>query len=276
MLACQYVFKPKVKSWSARDRFEEYSVGDYLSNLIKNGQVYREPVLAWIDDALIVTCYIPRPDSLSLKYLSEWGRQSYAELLPQCAIEPHYTIIENRPLPKRYEKWQDAKTLYLFTHTFAHASPVDSGKTGQPVPLYLLPLTASQREGLLFWAAEYKSHDQIWLASGTLEIPAYKQMADPQSELSRTGRDLCRTIETATSLPTYYYLMRYWGRRKGENQRLCPGCGKQWATEFNRKRGRFHQFDFRCDACRLVSHLASTSDSERYAHIGEYRPHKSQ
>ena len=135
----------------------------------------------------------------------------------------------------------------------------------------MLPVAFEHKEQLYFWQRSYYHHDNIWLGSGALEIGAYRQLADPASELAEHGRDLCREIETATGVPTFYYLMRYWGRLKGEEQRLCPGCGTAWRTERSREwPGRFWQFDFNCDRCRLVSHLGVSTDGGRHTRIGEF------
>jgi predicted nucleic acid-binding Zn ribbon protein len=97
-------------------------------------------------------------------------------------------------------------------------------------------------------------------------------MADPNSKLAQDGRDLCRGLETATGLPTFYYLHRYWGRPKGEEDRLCPGCGGKWRTGAATGGKRlFWQFDFRCDPCRLVSHFGVSTDGGRHTRIGEFQ-----
>jgi len=96
-------------------------------------------------------------------------------------------------------------------------------------------------------------------------------LADPASELAEEGRDLCRAIESATGVPTFYYLMRYWGRPKAEERRRCPGCGDAWRTERPREPpNRFWQFDFKCDRCRLVSHLGAANDGGRRVRVGEF------
>jgi hypothetical protein len=66
-------------------------------------------------------------------------------------------------------------------------------------------------------------------------------------------------------------LTRYWGRPKGEDQRLCPGCRNPWRAErLQESPGRFWQSDFQCDRCRLVSHVAVSTDGGRHARIGEF------
>ncbi|MBX3324353.1 MAG: DUF2310 family Zn-ribbon-containing protein [Nitrospira sp.] len=80
-------------------------------------------------------------------------------------------------------------------------------------------------------------------------------------------------IETATRIPTYYYLFRYHGRLK-EKLRRCPLCGGAWRVRSPKGLTRFSHFDFRCKPCRLVSNMASSigdDEDERLAVIGEPR-----
>ncbi len=58
------------------------------------------------------------------------------------------------------------------------------------------------------------------MRSGAVEIPAYRQLADPNSLLSEDGRRLCREVESRTGIPTFYYLLRYWGRSKDDDERF--------------------------------------------------------
>ena len=81
---------------------------------------------------------------------------------------------------------------------------------------------------------EYKSLDRIYIYSGELEIPAYKQLAEYESGLSKEGRKLCKIIEEEIKKPVFYYLHRYWGRKIGEENRVCPSCGKNWKKKLNK------------------------------------------
>jgi predicted nucleic acid-binding Zn ribbon protein len=83
-------------------------------------------------------------------------------------------------------------------------------------------------------------------------------MVEPDSGLSKEGYSLCQKIENLTNIPTYYFLNRYWGRKVGEENRLCPNCGKTWRVkeDYLLVEG-FNDFVFRCDSCRLVSHLGN-------------------
>lgn len=151
-------------------------------------------------------------------------------------------------------------------------SPMRRGDSGHPIPIFLLSGEHQQREEIYFWQQEYKNCDQAWIHSGALEKIAYKQLATPDSELSKAGQNICKYIEEVTGIPTYYYLQRYWGRRRNEDKRLCPSCGQNWSTGF--EDDEFYNFAFKCDSCRLVSQLAVSYEDERHAVMGEWRNSK--
>ena len=205
-----------------------------------------------------------------MRHHSQWGRERLKRVIEEFACVPRWTILEDN-VPKRLPSWRRSSSLYLFTHAFRDASPVCCGDSGAAIPLYLLPISQQAREDAYFWSNHYRDHDNVWLGSGTLEVLAYRETADPKSELSSEGRESCREIEAATGKPTFYYLQRYWGRTVGEEKRLCPLCGRKWRTSTKETdKTPFWEFTFRCMQCRLVSHVACSYDNERHAAIGEY------
>jgi predicted nucleic acid-binding Zn ribbon protein len=245
-------------------------VEEYLSTLLHNGQIYGDYYFAPCGGKTVAFTNIARPEAFAKRHHSQWGLASLEKVVEAFGEIPQWNVLQDN-LPKRFSSWRQSSLLYLFTHAFDDASPVCCGDSGAPVPLYLLPISDLMREDLYFWAGHYKDHDNVWLGSGALEIPAYKEMADPRSKLSMTGRELCREIETATGKRTFYYLQRYWGRNVGEDKRLCPMCGRRWRTSVKESDSTlFWKFSFRCVRCRLVSHLACSYDDQRHAAIGEY------
>jgi predicted nucleic acid-binding Zn ribbon protein len=244
---------------------------EYLAALLHNGQILGDYLLAPCKGKLVAYTRVARPKALARRSHSQWGLSSLQKVVERFGQIPQCEIIQDN-VPARFASWTKSSSLYLFTHAFDHTSPVCCGDSGAPIPLYLLPISDQTREDLYFWAMHYREHDNVWLTSGVLEVPAYKQTADPRSELSSVGRGLCREIEAATGKKTFYYLHRYWGRKVGERDRVCPICGRRWRT--SRKEPEttpFWQFPFRCVRCRLVSHCADSYDNERYAAIGEYK-----
>jgi len=250
----------------------------YLACLLKNGQIYGDYLLAWSRGRLLAYVYVGRPDSLAARYHSKWGKSDLHRVVQLFGQPPKCDILED-DVPKRFAPWKRSGSFYLYTNALAAASPLCCGDTGSPIPLYLLPLTQETREQLYFWARAYNHHDNIWLGSAALEIPAYKQLADPKSDLSVTGRKLCAKVERATGKPTFYYLARFWGRVIGEDERPCPLCGGKWHPSRSPDDERpffpyerpFFPFHFRCKKCRLVSNCADVCDDQRHARIGEFK-----
>jgi predicted nucleic acid-binding Zn ribbon protein len=257
------------------DRSSRESLTDaaesYLSPLLWNGQIYGDYLLAWSNAQLIGYARVPRPDSFARRHHSQWGLSALKKLIEAFGCDPQCRIIDD-DVPKRFPVWRRSSSFYLCTHAFDNASPVCCGDSGEPIPVYLLPIPDQDRQDLYSWAGSYKELDKVWLASGALEIPAYKQIADPKSDLSVDGRDLCARIEKATEKPTFYYLTRYWGRNDGEATRPCPLCGGEWRlSDQNADMPPFPKFQFKCDNCRLVSQIAVSYEDERHARIGEYK-----
>jgi predicted nucleic acid-binding Zn ribbon protein len=222
------------------------------------------------------------PDSYQEKYYSKWGLLRLKEVEDVLGSKPEWKVLTKVP-KKNVVPWKSADSLFLYTlpHFCSEQySPIYMGNNGQQVPLYLLPMPDRDTSGddmawseyLYQWASSYRTHDGIWVGSGVLEMSAYKQIADPTSELNISGRDLCEEIESHTKIPTYYYLYRYFGRKKGETARPCPICGKPWRVERIDEKKPWWDFAFRCEPCRLVSNDASTDEDERHARIGEFRP----
>ena len=257
---------------SPRDRDTLSDVAEcYLAALLKNGQIYGEYLFAWSQGTFAAYTHLARPDSLAERHHSQWAMSDLKSVIDAFGQPPKFEIMED-DIPKRFRSWKRSSSFYLFTDAFNAVSPICCGDTGQPIPLYLLPIDQEIREAVYFWARSYSHHDNIWLGSAALEIPAYKQLADPTSDLSMTGRELCANIESASETPTFYYMYRHWGRKDGEAVRPCPVCGGKWhsfgvATD----RQPFHRFYFRCDGCRLVARCADTYADERHARIGEYK-----
>jgi predicted nucleic acid-binding Zn ribbon protein len=247
---------------------------DYLAKLFRNGQTCGEYLIAPSNGKLVAYVRIARPGAFAKQHHSQWGLASLQAVIEAFGQAPQCDIIQD-DVPKRLVSWKKSSSLYLFTHAFDDASPVCCGDSGLPIPMYLLPISDQTREDLSSWKSHYKEYDNVWFSSGALEIPAYRQMADPTSELSAVGRELCKEIEAATGKKTFYYLQRYWGRKLGEQNRACPMCRRPWHTsEGKSENSPFWNFSFRCIRCRLVSHSAVAYDDERHAVIGEHPKRK--
>ena len=246
----------------------------YLARLLHQGQLCSDYFFAWNNGILDAYVHLAAANAHALRHHSDYGKETLRELKKAFGKFPQWTLLDDHA-GRKSSSWRKAPFLFLESNAFDDWPPVRRGDNGQRIPSYSIPLSYRERESIYFWQDKYNDLDNIWLGCGTLEIPAYRQLADPNSELSEHGRDLCKDIEKATGIPTYYCLMRYWGRRKGEDARKCPGCGRAWRTKHkSEKPGNFWVFAFQCHRCRLLSHFADSFDDERHAAIGEYRKKK--
>lgn len=247
-------------------------VEDYLAALFNNGQIGSGYL---IQEGPNWAAYVQATDAGALDppYLSPWGKKHRDNLLLTFGHGPKLVLLEP-PLKRRRLSWRSAKSLFIHTEMFKSGSPVGSPELHTVVPVYQLPISYQDRDYLIRWTNKYRDHDSIWVGSGKLEVAAYREMADPRSQLSREGRGYCQIIEKATGIPTYYYLFRYYGRSKGEAKRRCPLCGQNWRTRSPKGVTKFSRFEFRCIPCRLVSSMADSvgdEEDERLAIIGEPR-----
>lgn len=270
MILAKATFEQKTINEHSREDIAD-EIDSYLSFLLKNGQIYQNDLFAWINKTPTAYVYLASSEATLEKHHSQYGKQQLNQLAEKFGITVRWQILDD-DIPEETISWQSVTAFVLTTSMFEHASPVCQLSDGREIPIFSLPLSDQEREGIYFWQKSYHNHDEIWLASGDLETAAYKQLAEATSELSKSGRDLCAKIEQATEKPTYYYLCRYFGRRRGEELRLCPGCGKAWRVVGQSKtENSFWAFDYKCEACRLVSHLASSQEDERRAVVGEYK-----
>jgi len=262
---------PRGKRQEAEDAVESY-----ISVLLHNGQASGEFFHTIQDGELSAYVLLAGSHALSRKYDSSYTPNRLGKIMGVFNQKPRWTVVDDEA-PKRDTTWTKAPLLYLATDYCDWESPLCRGDNGKRIPLYRLPGTHEDREAIYFWQHSYRAHDAIWMGCGHLEIATYRQLAMPDSELSDSGREICRKVEKITGVPTYYFLMRYWGRKSGEEDRPCPGCGRPWRkAKPGAPPSRFCDFAFLCHACRLVSHMADSYDDSRHAVIGEWKDRKKQ
>jgi len=142
--------------------------------------------------------------------------------------------------------------LVVYSTYVQSCSPVRCLEHFSPVPLYHLPQQV--RKPLIKWQESQAACDQLQMnALVEIEQDTVAQLSSFESELSEDGLALCRSVEQALSTPVYYYLYRVGGESfEAEAGRRCPSCGYDW-----RLAQPLHElFDFKCDACRLVSNIS--------------------
>jgi hypothetical protein len=279
MFLCEVDFGKLLSKTEERERQRDI-VASFFSTLHKNGHMCDGYAVGESNGRLLAYVELTFPDSYLEKYYSKWGLLRIQEVEKEFGSKPEWKLL-TKVEKRKPASWKSADTLFLYMlpHFCSEQySPIYNGNNGEQIPLYLLPMPDKDTifdmawsEYLYQWASSYRAYDSIWLGSGVLEMSAYKQLADPTSELNTSGRNLCEEFESHTKIPTYYYLYRYFGRKKGEPERPCPICGMPWRVEKSDEKRPWWDFAFRCEPCRLVSNDASTYEDERHARIGEFR-----
>lgn len=246
----------------------------YLSSLFEGGQICGERFLTLIKGKLNAHVLLAAPRAMEARHHTALGKKTLARVVDLLGCEPVWKILDD-DAGKTSSGWRGARSLHLATDFSDWYSPVQRGDGKRPVPWFMLPVSDEIKVDLYYWQKNFRAFDDVWIRSGALENQAYRELVDVRSDLSTCGRELCQEIEKGTGIPTYYYLMRFWGRSKGEGGRVCPACGGFWRTSEPENSSIPYRFHFRCEPCRLVSHTPSSRDGGRLARIGEYAPVKS-
>ncbi|WLQ13396.1 DUF2310 family Zn-ribbon-containing protein [Hahella aquimaris] len=248
---------------------------NFLSTLAHNGQVNVDDYVCAVQQGL-VCAYVNTlgPSATELRFYNRYGLSSLEGLKRYFGGEPVWEKLEDNAA-KKEASWKGAPFLYLHTLDNGGESPLYRGDNGENISLYTVPCDADEREQAYFWQRDYRQCDSIWMRSAVLESETYKELADANSALTLAGKEVSRIIEAATGVPTYYFLFRYWGRRKNEEKRRCPGCGGDWRTGHSIERSSdLWLFPYQCEPCRLVASHALADDDERRASIGEWKDGK--
>jgi predicted nucleic acid-binding Zn ribbon protein len=238
----------------------------YIASLFHGGQLCGEYFLTWKRGQLICDTLMAGLGASRARFHSRWALSCLKKFKKAFGRQPVWTLCDD-DVPRKNVRWT-APTLHLFTHAFDWGPPLGRGDDGRAVPTFLLPVDFQIKQDIYSWQQEYVLHDRLWLSSGSLEVSAYRELVDPFSGLSTDGRELCAAIEKTTHVPTYYFLMRFYAPDLGQDDRPCPGCGKNWRI-LQPAEAPFHQWPFRCERCRLVS-TTGTDVNRRLAKIGQW------
>lgn len=224
--------------------FEEYRY---------NGQILgREFGLSLTNDAFVCRLVCPEETSLQSANDSEEVKDAKQALAALQVDGPIVEVIGLESQSDFSDMCEQPRGYVLYSTFVQSCSPVRCSEHFMPVPLYKLP--AEVRYDLIKWQENQAACDQLQMnALGSLESQMVSQLSDPHSDLNQQGRRLANAIEHTTEKPVYQYLYRVGGESKQkELERKCPSCGGDWSLQAP----LFELFDFKCDACRLVSNLS--------------------
>lgn len=222
--------------------------GQALGNefgIVQNGQTLRAFVL------------VPEADALSTSHDNKWVKLARATLAKKGLTHLRVKVLGKDPTSLDTNDCVSPNEYILFTNYLTLESPLRCGDCFNPVPLYRIPPTYDESEyyDIKAWETDYQACDTLQMNCKTGERFGIREMSEADSSLRRRGRELCADIERGTGKPVYYYLFRYVSRTTLEKERArqCPVCGGAWLLE-----EPWHLFNFRCEACRLVSTLSQT------------------
>lgn len=141
----------------------------------------------------------------------------------------------------------------LITNYISIDSPIKCGSCKRSVPLYRLPQYYDfGYMPILSWETNYQSCDRLQMNCEVGERWALNQMQETKSQLTKQGVTICKKIEELTKVPTYYYLHNYKKHKKGDENKPCPSCQRNWKLETS----LHNVYDFRCDECRILSTIS--------------------
>ena len=189
-----------------------------------------------------------------ITYLGKMSNENFQKLTQVGLSHPNFEILGKDTEFSESCKCENSSAFILFTNYLSIQSPIKCYDCGFPIPLYRIKQKkAEQLSFALGWQGEYKACDLLQMHCGFGERFGISQMSKLDSGLSKTGLEICQTIQDLTNKPCYYYLYRHNGKSLSkESESRCPLCASKWLLE-----NPFQDlFDFRCDKCHLLSNIA--------------------
>ena len=219
-----------------------------------NGQIIgREFGVTYHQDHFEARVSIPEQESLLPKWNNEWVNEAFQQA-GEIGVEfAGFEIIGQDYQADETSRDEQPEFLMLYTTYLDSCSPIKSGNSLKPVPLYqLLQQNPPLAEAVIKWQESWQACDQLQMNGSVLEQTALAEISEYQSELSQQGMALARQIEQEVGVPVYYYLYRLGNDEQVEHHRTCPCCGRNWKLA----KPLHEMFYFQCKPCHLVSNLS--------------------
>lgn len=233
-------------------------INTYLSACRMNGQITgKEWTIVYKNKSYIVNLMVPEKNSLSPKNENKYVK-NFKKNLIQKGISKPKIISSGKDVESSFTGvLEESDYLILFTNYLSLESPLRSGNTFDPIPLYKIPKTYdNEYYDIICWQSDYQYCDGLQMGCKTGERFGTRELTDFKSSLSKRGLEICKNISKLVNKPCYYYLYKGNGRTaKSEAERVCPICGnKKWKL----KETHHSLIDFKCDKCKVVSNVAWT------------------
>jgi predicted nucleic acid-binding Zn ribbon protein len=196
----------------------------------------------------------PERSSLDSTHANKYVRRSHEHLVTLGIDDTE--VIHRGPEPESFPLCTCAtRSFYLLYTTYLSLeSPMHCGDCFGIVPLYWLPSTADHGYyDIICWEHDYQACDQLQMNCQTGERFGTREIFNVDSSLTIRGMEICASLSALTRTKVYYYLYRNNGRSvQQEHKRTCPKCQGEWRLP----EALHERFDFKCDACGLLSNIA--------------------
>jgi len=249
MYYVKMTFTPFTKEEITENNVEDMDMsGDiwgYLGDLRRFGQIYKDNMLIYSGCNFQAFFFMPELDSLDEKYCSNHVIKGHEEIKKEYAITTE--VLGQNAVVNELCTCRDPSWYFLYTRRNYAISPIVCGDCFKMIPAYKLfhvelPPNCQSELG---WQMDYELIDELWFLS-SFDHFTYYQMSDPESQLSRSGREICAAYEKELDKPFYYFLFYY--DEFEEDRKLCPICRSEWMLKEN-----IGILTCKCDKCRLVS-----------------------
>ena len=216
-------------------------IWDYLSYLCLNGQILNNYEVIQSEDKLFAYATLPTDDALDEKYNNIYVTADLMNLRELFKLSQSL-VGENTNEPDSCTG-KDSDWFLLYSTRERLRSPLICGDCGDPVPLYKVPnLFCESFFDVIDWQRAFNAVDRLWINCLSDRF-TYQQMHNPNSPLSKIGREICKDLQEKTDRPVYYYLFNW-----EHTSNTCPLCGQDWGYK-----DEDGIVDFRCDTCMIAA-----------------------
>lgn len=260
-------FRPYLSWFTVADAVKE-TIGILLVEWEINGQVLgREHVVATVPGGYRVFVHAPARDALARRHDSDGARRARLHVTSKSLAKMKVRRVGRVPYSGRECPGHPDAGLILYADVYSVRPPLRCAECFGPVPLYTVPAGRNgDRQEITYWASGYRDCHDLLSRKGAARAFARHELESPESDLSRSGLEICERIRGGTGRRAWYFLSRAHGLdAAAERERRCPRCGGEWLLP-----EPWHgSFDFRCERCALLSRLRRPNELNDEAAAGK-------
>jgi predicted nucleic acid-binding Zn ribbon protein len=226
-------FKP-IKKIEDTDVAEE-CFWRYFPSLYGGGQIYKEYEVVKTNKGYEVFFTMPEKDSLNEKYTNHYAREGLQKLQELFEVGELEIIGENISSSEVCE-CSNPSWYKLCTVDYVQGSPIICGECDKGIPLYKTPkipvrcvisgdVIEDEYHQIQCWQKNYQCIDKLWFLS-LMDRYTYRQMNNPQSQLSELGLWIRRELEKAYGKPVYYFITCFSITGRGKRVQYAERIGR--------------------------------------------------